>query len=198
MSENKDNQVEIFEDEKHVLLDHNYDGIRELNHPLPGWWVATFALTILFAIPYYVAYTFFGAETINQELEKDLASISGIQQKHQNEQGGFNLEKYNAYIATDNAAKVGAKTYKRKCVACHGANGEGGVGPNLTDKFWIHGDGSAEAVYGTVSMGVPDKGMQAWAATLGEEKMFAVVKYILDFQGTNPEGQKAPQGTEYP
>lgn len=194
----KDNEVKVFEDEKHILLDHNYDGIRELNHPLPGWWVATFILTIVFAIPYYLGHTFFGAESINQELAKDMKEITDIQQKHSDDQGGFDIEKYKAYIVTAGAAKSGKKTYKRKCKACHGASGEGGIGPNLTDKFWLHGDGSEATVFETINKGVPDKGMQAWGQALGEEKMFAVLKYVLDFQGTTPGNAKAPQGIEYP
>ena len=199
MSDHKDdNDVEVYEDEQHILLDHNYDGIRELNHPLPGWWVATFALTIVFAVPYYLMHTFFGAETINQELANDMNRITEIQASSVEEKGSFDQEKYSAYILGPKVAKSGKKTYKRKCKACHGANGEGGIGPNLTDKFWLHGDGKAEAVYGSINTGIPDKGMQAWGPVLGEEKMFAVLKYVLEFQGTSPANQKAPQGVEYP
>lgn len=198
MSENKDNnETKIFDDEKKILLDHDYDGIRELDHPLPRWWVVTFILTIVFGVPYYMAHTFFGAETINEELAHDLDSVKKKQSEFDKKKGKFNIDEYNAYILTPKAAKVAKKTYKRKCKACHGANGEGGVGPNLADNFWMHGNGSLETVYNTINKGVPDKGMAAWGVSLGKKKMFAVLKYVIDFRGTNPDGAKAPQGQEY-
>lgn len=190
-------EVKIFEDEKKVLLNHNYDGIRELDHPLPSWWVTTFILTIVFAVPYYLAHTFFGAQTINEELAEDLKTVEVKQQEFKKTQKSFDISEYEAYLQTADVDKIGKKVYKRKCQACHGANGEGGVGPNLADNFWLHGDGSAETIYNTIENGVPENGMAAWGSTLGKEKMFAVVKYVMDFKGTNPEGAKAPQGSEF-
>mgnify|MGYP003686918851 CR=1 FL=1 len=196
MSDDKD-KVEIFEDEKKILLDHDYDGIRELDNPLPNWWVTTFALTVAFAIPYYLAHTFFGAQSINEELAEDVKVVEAKQSSFEAKQGGFNVAEYEAYLQNPNAAKVGKKTYKRKCKACHGKFGEGGVGPNLTDNFWVNGDGSLESVYKIIDKGVVDKGMAAWGQTLGKEKVFAVLKYVMDFKGTKPEGAKEPQGQEY-
>lgn len=198
MSDYKDKDVEVFEDEKHILLDHDYDGIRELNHPLPGWWVVTFILTLVFAVPYWANLTFFGGETIEEELKSDMDKYSAAQAKFNQEQGGFSMDKYNAIIAGPKIEKIAKKTYRRKCKACHGAAGEGGVGPNLTDKYWLHGNGSMETVYNTINKGVPDKGMQAWGDTLGEKKMYAVLKYVMELQGTNPPNAKEPQGEEYP
>lgn len=197
MSEDKDDEVKISEEEKKILLEHNYDGIRELDHPLPRWWVYTFILTGVFGLPYYLAHTFFGAQSIQEELVEDMASIELKQSKSEDKKGSFDLEKYKAYLLTPKAAKIARKTYKRKCKACHGASGEGGVGPNLSDNFWMHGDGSLETVYSSINKGIPDKGMAAWGVTLGEDKMFAVLKYVMDFQGTNPGGGKAPQGKEF-
>ncbi|MBT4792790.1 MAG: c-type cytochrome [Halobacteriovoraceae bacterium] len=197
MSDNNENEVKIFDDEKKVLLDHNYDGIRELDHPLPKWWLITFAITIIFSIPYYAAYTFFGAQTIDQELAQDMKEMHAKQAAHEAKQGKFNLAEYEAYITGSKVAKIGKKVYKRKCKACHGANGEGGVGPNLTDAFWMHGNGSLETVYNTINKGVVDKGMAAWGPTLGKEKVFAVLKHMMEFKGTNPEGAKASQGQEF-
>lgn len=193
----ENNKVEIFEDEKKILLDHDYDGIRELNHPLPNWWVTTFILTIVFSIPYYIAHTFLGAQTINEELAEDVKVVEEQRAEFEAKQGTFNVAEYEAYIATPEAAKVGQKTFKRKCKACHGANGEGGIGPNLTDNYWINGDGSLGAIYKVIDKGVVEKGMAAWGETLDKKQMFAVLKYVIDFRGTSPEGAKEPQGTEY-
>lgn len=193
MSDKKD-EVKIFDDEKGILLDHDYDGIKELNHPLPSWWLTIFYLTIIYAAGYYVYYTFMGATTINEEYATDIAQIEEAKAAHLKEQGGFDLDTYNAYVITEKAIKVAKKTYKRKCKACHGKDGGGSVGPNLTDKYWINGNGSVAAVYDVIYHGVEDKGMQAWGDSLGDKKMMAVVKYVMDFQGTTPTNPKEPQG----
>lgn len=196
---NDENKVEVFDDEKALLLDHDYDGIHELNHPLPMWWVVVFIGTVIFSIPYYVYYTHMDGPSLKQELEADLKVIHANKAAHLAKQGGFNLDEYNAYITSDPAkvAKSGKKTYKRKCKACHGAQGEGGIGPNLADMFWINGNGSTADVYKSVDKGIVDKGMAAWGEALGKDKTMAVVEYIKTFQGTNPENAKAPQGTDY-
>ena len=196
MSDNKDNEVKVFDDEKKILLDHDYDGIKELDHPLPMWWLVIFALTVVFSVIYYVAYTFMGATTINEELAADMKEVEAIHAEYDAKKGSFNMSEYEAYIQGPKVAKIGKKVYKRKCKACHGANGEGGVGPNLADNYWIHG-GSHEAVYNAINKGIVDKGMAAWGPTLGKEKVFAVLKHVMEFKGTNPEGAKAPQGELY-
>jgi cytochrome c oxidase cbb3-type subunit 3 len=89
----------------------------------------------------------------------------------------------------------GAKIYSTNCIACHGDKGQGGVGPNLTDKFWIHG-GDVKALFKTLTYGVPEKGMIAWNKTLNPLQIQKVASFILTLQGTNPAGAKEPQGTE--
>lgn len=196
---NDENKVEVFDDEKALLLDHDYDGIHELNHPLPMWWVIIFIGTVVFSVPYYIYYNHAGGPTLKEELAADMKVIADNKAAHMEKQGGFNLEEYKAYIASDpkKVAKRGRKTYKRKCKACHGAQGEGGIGPNLTDMFWINGDGSVAAVYKVIDKGVVDKGMAAWGEVLGKEKLMAVVEYVMKFKGTTPSNPKAPQGKEY-
>lgn len=191
------NKVEIFEDEKKILLDHDYDGIRELDHPLPNWWLTTFFLTIAFAVPYYIAYTFLGAQTIDEELAEDIKVVEAKQADFQAKQGGFNIAEYETSIQAPKSAKIGKKVYKRKCKACHGKFGEGGVGPNLTDAYWVNGNGSLQDVYKVIDKGVPDKGMAAWGEKLGKDKTFAVLKYVMDMKGTTPENAKEPQGEKY-
>jgi cytochrome c oxidase cbb3-type subunit 3 len=194
MSDKNENEVHVFDDEKEILLDHDYDGIKELNHPLPSWWLTIFYLTIVFAVFYYAYYTFFNAPTINDEYKQELSEVVAAKEKWQKENGGFNIEKYNAFVMTPKGKKYAKKTYKRKCKACHAPDGGGGVGPNLTDKHWISGSGSIEDVYKVINEGVVDKGMQAWGETLSEEKLMAVTKYVMDFQGTTPSNPKEAQG----
>lgn len=186
---NEEDKVEVFDEEKNLRSDHNYDGIHKSNHPLPIWWVAIFIITVVFSIPYYFNYQNSSGSNLKEKL------VAALEEK----QGGFNLDEYNTYIKSDakKIAKSGMKIYKRKCRVCHGAQGEGGVGPNLTDMFWINGNGSVASVYEVVDKGVTDKGMAAWGEALGKEKLMAVVEYVMKFKGTNPKNAKAPQGTEF-
>ena len=194
MSQNEDEKLIVLEDEKNILLDHEYDGIRELDHPLPKWWLVTFYITIIFAAYYYVHHTFFGADTLEEEYEQKVAEIKEAQAEWQKKHGGFNWDKYNAFIATPKAEKLGKKRYKRKCKACHGKDGGGGVGPNLTDNYWLHGDGDVEMIYNVINQGVVDKGMQAWKGVLSEEEIMAVTAHVVKLRGTKPENPKEPQG----
>ena len=193
-NQNDENKIQIFEDEKEILLDHNYDGIQELDHPLPFWWVMIFAMTISFGIPYYMYYNHFDGPTLTDEYQEELDKVTAIQKEADAKKGGFDIDSYKAIMVSEEGKQSGEKVYRRKCSACHGQVGEGGIGPNLTDKYWIHGDGSVPEVYKVVDAGVLDKGMPAWGTTITKEEVMAVVGHIAKFVGTNPENAKEPQG----
>jgi len=190
-----EDEVKVFEDEKSILLDHDYDGIRELNHPLPSWWLTIFYITIVFSAIYYTYYTFLGGKNLMQEYEEDLASITVNNSDNGSNGSAFDLDKYNAITMTPESIKKGKKVFKRKCKACHGAEGEGGIGPNLADSYWLNGNGSIKDVYDVIYNGVVKNGMQAWGTALSEEEMMAVTKFVMDLKGTNPENAKEAQGT---
>lgn len=197
MSNNDDNNVEIFDDEKSVLLDHDYDGIKELNHPLPRWWVIIFIGTIIWSIPYYAYYIHMDGPSGEQELAMEMEIIKKNQEAFQANKVGFNMDEYKEVLADPKIAKRSKKLYKRKCKACHGANGEGGIGPNLADNYWLNGNGSIGDIYKVIDEGVTDKGMAAWGPALGKKKVMQVLSYVMKFKGTNPANAKAPQGKEY-
>ena len=200
MSDDKninDEEMIILEDEKSLVLDHNYDGIQELNHPLPFWWVWIFILTTIFAIPYVYYYHMNGGGlSLDGELKERMVEVRSLREANQAAQGSFDLNAYTAYVGGPDAKSAGAKNYKRRCRSCHGAKGEGGIGPNLTDKFWLHGTGNPEGIYTVIDKGVDANGMPAWGEMLDKEVMFAITDHILDMQGTNPDNAKAAQGTE--
>ncbi|MBF0288595.1 MAG: c-type cytochrome [SAR324 cluster bacterium] len=177
--------------EKDKLLDHNYDGIQEYDNPLPKWWLGLFYISIIIAIVYVPYYHMFGGKLPRELYEEEMASAAAMK-KVQEQAAPAKVE-----AAGPADAVAGKGIYTANCVACHGANGEGGIGPNLTDKFWIHGNTTANLVK-TVTDGVPEKGMVAWKAILGPKKINDVVAYIETLKGTNPPNGKAPQGTEYP
>ena len=184
------------EKEDSVMLDHNYDGIKELDNSLPPWWVAMFYITIFLGVVFLGYYHVLGgpsqADEYNAEMKVGEQAKAAFAATQANTLDEDNLEA----IVDAKDLSIGKTIYTTNCVACHGANGEGGVGPNLTDKFWING-GDITNVYKTIKNGVAEKGMIAWSAQLKPSDMLKVSSYVLSIQGTNPPNGKAPQGVEY-
>ena len=185
------------EKEKDVMLDHNYDGIKELDNSLPPWWVAMFYLSIGFAVVYMTYYHFTDAglsskEEYEMEMEQAEQAIAVYKATQANLIDETNVE----LLLDENALAAGESIYNNNCVACHGTQGEGGIGPNMTDKYWIHG-GDIKDVFTVVKYGVPEKGMIAWKEQLSAADMHKVSSYILTLQGTDPPNAKEPQGELY-
>ena len=181
------------ENEKDKLIeDHEYDGIKELDNPLPGWWLMTFYITIVFAVGYFLYYQVFGGPTLEQELKTNMASIEEMQQTHQAEESS----QFDARAVVMNKERVaaGKEIFQTKCFACHGDKAQGIIGPNLTDDYWIHGDGTVSAIRDIVTKGVPDKGMPPWGGQLTSDQIIDVAAYVYSLHGSNPEGAKPPQG----
>ncbi len=176
------------------LLDHDYDGIMELDNDLPPWWLYMFYGTIVAATIYLIA--FFGMGKFDQieELDAEYA-VAEEQIVKYKEANGPGIDESSVVLAAD-AAQIedGKSIYTKNCVACHAANGGGGVGPNFTDDAWIHGS-SINEVFKVIKYGVPEEGMIPWESQLNPEQMQNVASFILtEFKGKNVEGGKAPQG----
>lgn len=181
------------ENEKKYLTEHDYDGIREFDYPLPSWWVIGFWLTIVFSVGYFIYYQMGPGPTLNDELNNELGQFKPKTEAVPSE--SFLASKFDDYLNNKEKLKIGEETYTSMCVACHKPLGGGDIGPNLADNYWLHGDGTPEAIYKNVKDGVPDKGMPAWGAILGDEKTYAVSAYVKSLKGGKPEKPKAPQGT---
>lgn len=177
-------------DEK--LLEHEYDGIREYDNPLPRWWLWTFYATILFVPLYYVLPHPFGEGGGNvAEYE---AAVAKAQAAMPEQTGPMVTEEQLVALRSDGVALAEGKTlYETNCAACHRADGGGLIGPNLTDDAWIHG-GSAMEIHNTIAVGVLAKGMPPWERILKPEQVNAVTAYVLSLAGTNPANAKAPEG----
>lgn len=183
--------------EEDVLLDHDYDGIHELDNKLPPWWLWIFYLSILYAIIYMGIYHFGGNGLSSGEKYIRQMEIAQAQVDEYKANQVVTVDEANLIALTDEAdLAAGEKIYKANCVACHGALGEGGIGPNMTDQYWIHG-GDIKDLYRTIKDGVIDKGMQSWAALLPADQMHQVASYMLTLEGTNPPNQKEAQGELY-
>ena len=172
---------------------HEYDGIRENDNPLPMWWLWTFFGTIIFGFIYYLHFGLHIGPNLDEELNADMAEIQSLQK---NAPTSFDEKKMAAMIADTAALERGKQQFAAKCVSCHGDKGQGIIGPNLTDNFWIHGDGKPEAIYGVVAKGVLEKGMPAWEAMLKPDELIEVVGYVVSLKGSNPPGAKEAQGIE--
>ncbi|SFN40905.1 cytochrome c oxidase cbb3-type subunit 3 [Paenimyroides ummariense] len=182
------------EDEKEIELEHDYDGIKELDNDLPPWWVYLFYATIIFGVIYIGKYHLFGGDNQIQELEKDMM----IAQKEIEEykKTAPDLLTADKVVLLTDAGDIaaGKAIFDSNCVACHRADGGGGIGPNLADEYWILG-GDVKEIFNTIMEGGRDgKGMVAWKQQIKPSDIQKVASYILSLQGTNPADGKAPEG----
>ncbi|MEO5892525.1 MAG: cbb3-type cytochrome c oxidase N-terminal domain-containing protein [Ferruginibacter sp.] len=181
------------EQEADALLDHDYDGIRELDNALPPWWKYGFIVTIGFALVYLLNFHVLGnGKNPVQEyaLEMDNAKIEKEAFEAKNKD---KIDESNVPMANVSGVQQGKEFFMANCVACHGTNGEGGAGPNLTDDYWLH-KGSLNDIYNTIKKGFPDKGMQSWAVKFNPKEISLLASYVTTLKGTRPPGAKAPQG----
>lgn len=184
------------EREADVLLDHDYDGIKELDNSLPPWWVYGFYATIVFAIIYLVRFHVTGtAPLMAQEYQQQMDEAAAEKAEYIKKVGNL-VDENNVTLADAAGIAEGKATYSSMCMPCHGANGEGSVGPNLTDNYWLHG-GKINDIFKTIKYGVPAKGMKAWEQDLSPSQMKNVASYIKSLNGTKPANAKEPQGDLY-
>lgn len=174
------------------LLDHNYDGIQEYDNPMPRWWLWIFWVTIAWSVLYWFNVPGVG---IGQGRIADYnASVAAAVAARPPEASTGPTADQLLAMSRDPAALTSGKTvYQAYCTACHGPDGGGVIGPNLTDNAWIHG-GTPEAIYRTAHDGVAAKGMPAWGQMLKPDELTAVVAYVISLQGTTPATPKAPEG----
>lgn len=179
------------------ILDHDYDGIQEFDNPLPRWWIMSFYATIVFGFFYVMFYHAGPGKSQDQILAEDMARIRASEKAAKDAEPPPSEEALLAIMADASRREQGKKTYAEKCAACHGIEGAGMIGPNLTDAYWIHGKGGISDLLLVVSDGVPDKGMPPWKTMLPKDELLSVVAYVKTLNGTNPSNPKAPQGTKY-
>lgn len=190
----KINDLREQDQEKDLLLNHDYDGIKELDNNLPPWWKWTFYVSIIFGVVYLTHYHILKTGPLPKEelaitlaeAEEEVAAFKA--------RARLNVDETNVqFIIEDSRLTAGASIYTAHCAVCHGQQGEGGVGPNLTDPYWIHG-GTIGDVFRTIKYGVPAKGMQAWNNNLTAIQIQNVSTYIMVMQGNEPTNAKEPQG----
>jgi len=177
------------------ILDHEYDGIREYDNPLPRWWTLIFWATFLFSIGYVVFYLSGRGQSVAAQYVAELGEAR--EQEAKRALGEKPTEEGLSKLASNAAMMSDAKIlFVERCAQCHGENAQGTIGPNLTDSYWIHGKGSLLDVYQVVSDGVPQKGMPAWSRQLSPIEVAKLVAFVGSIKNTHVPG-KPPEGTEF-
>jgi cytochrome c oxidase cbb3-type subunit 3 len=180
--------------EKEVDLGHDFDGIRELDNRLPPWWLGLFYGSILFAFVYIYYYHFSGNEWSSRgEYEEEVAAAERAARIYRMQQADVVDEENVQFLTDELALEQGEVVFQSNCATCHGEKGEGGVGPNLTDPYWLHG-GTINDVFSVIKYGVPEKGMVSWQAQIRPSAMEKVASFIMTLQGTEPPGGKEREG----
>ncbi|PWG06893.1 cbb3-type cytochrome c oxidase N-terminal domain-containing protein [Polaribacter aquimarinus] len=186
------------EEEEEIVLDHNYDGIRELDNSLPPWWVYMFYATIVFAVVYLVRFHVLDGDNQTIEYNKAVAEAKAELKKYRENAPADLITADNVTLLTDDKdLGRGKAVFKLNCASCHLEDGGGSIGPNLTDEYWILG-GGIKNVFKTIHDGGRDgKGMIAWNKTLKAVDIAKVASYVISLQGTTPANPKAPQGEKW-
>jgi cytochrome c oxidase cbb3-type subunit III len=185
------------EKEADILLDHDYDGIKELDNNLPPWWKWGFYISIVYAVVYlFLAHVVKVVPMSDQEYENEMAAAEVALENYRATATNL-VDETNVFVVEEEGRLMnGKKLFDANCVACHAADGGGIVGPNLTDEYWIHG-GSIKDVFSVIKNGVIEKGMIPWKTQMKPAEMQDVASYVLSLVGTTPANPKAAEGEKY-
>lgn len=182
--------------EKEIDMGHSYDGIRELDNKLPPWWLYGFYFSIVISVFYLYYYHVANDWSSEQEYQAEMAEGEKIREAYLAKVANLVNEESVTPLSEANDLKAGQNIYSKNCVACHGNFGEGGIGPNLTDRYWLHG-GGIKNIFKTVKYGVVERGMTPWKDVLKPQEIQQVSSFIISLEGSNPQNAKEPQGNPW-
>lgn len=186
------NKFRPVEQEADIALDHEYDGIRELDNRLPPWWLYGFYVTIIFGVVYLWRYHVSYSAPLSREEFEIAVKKADEEVKVYLAQKGESVDENTVAVSLDAAdLSEGKKIYTAACVACHKDDGGGMVGPNLTDDYWLHG-GDIKSVFKTIKYGI--NAMPQWQTSYSNKQIAQVASYVMSLHGTNPPGAKAAEG----
>ena len=185
---------EPIENEAEMLLDHDYDGIKELDNSLPPWWVYLFYGCIVFAAVYLIRFEIMGGDNQEMELKKEIAQAKIDVANYMKTAPDMMDEKSVTLLKDAPALAKGKAIFMANCVACHRPDAGGQIGPNLTDDNWILGGGIKNVFHTLTNGGRDGKGMIAWKTVLKPKDIQHVASYVLSLRGSNPVNPKAPDG----
>jgi cytochrome c oxidase cbb3-type subunit 3 len=184
------------EQENEILIAHDYDGIQELDNPIPAWFMYLFYGSIIFGVGYLLNYHVFGTGQLQYAEYKTEMVQADIEKKAFLSKAANRVDENTVKLVHDPSVIASGQTiFKSTCAPCHGDHAQGSVGPNLTDDYWLHG-GKINDLFKTIKYGVLAKGMPTWEKQLSPKQISDVANYIKSVHGTNPAGGKEPQGTK--
>lgn len=190
------NQFKPLEEEASIDTGHSYDGIHELNNITPPWFKVAFILSIIVAFGYL--YRYHVAKSAPLPIEEYNIAMAEAKVEHETylKQQASNVDENTVTMLAADGIAAGAELFKTNCVACHGNAGQGGVGPNLTDEYWLH-NGGIKDVFKSIKYGWKDKGMQPWESNFSPVQIQQLASFVKSLKGTKPAGGKEPQGDVY-
>lgn len=185
------------EQEAEILLDHDYDGIHELDNNLPPWWKWGFYITIGYAVVYVIMFFFTGTiPRSDKEYKNEMAAAEEAIAAYKATATNL-VDESNVTLLTDASdLAAGEKIFATNCATCHAADGGGLAGPNLTDEYWLHG-GDIKDIFGTIKNGVNGTAMISWKDMMGAADIQKVASYVRSLQGTTPANPLPPQGEKW-
>lgn len=190
----KMNSLKPIQEEASIDTGHDYDGIRELDNRLPGWWLWGFYCCIVFAMVYLWRYHVSHTAPLSIDEYKESVAAAEEAKAAYLAKAANQVDENTVKLLTDAPSlDAGKKIFTSTCFACHGADGGGGVGPNLTDGYWLHG-GDIQSVFKTIKYGWPDKGMKSWKDDYSPQQIAQLASYVKSLHGTKPAAPKEPQG----
>lgn len=189
-------QTVSLQEEDDIMLDHDFDGIKELDNKIPPWWKALFYGAIVFAFIYMIDYHVIGDGNVQQSEYQQEIQAAAARLEMLTKTGVLISEETVTFTNDVGALSAGKEIFDKNCAACHGFGGEGLVGPNFTDEYWIHG-GGIKNIYRIIVEGVSAKGMISWKSQLSPNQIQEVGSYIITLKGSNPPNQKGPEGEKW-
>lgn len=188
------NRFKPIQEEASIDTGHDYDGIRELDNRLPGWWIWGFYCCIMFGMVYLWRYHISHTAPLSiAEYKEAVAAAEEAKAEYLAKAANLVDENSVKLLTSADDMAAGKKIFTSTCFACHGADGGGGVGPNLTDSYWLHG-GDIQSVFKTIKYGWPDKGMKSWKDDYSPQQIAQLASYVRSLHGTKPAAPKEPQG----
>lgn len=187
-------KTQPIEKEGDLLMDHDYDGIKELDNNLPPWWVYLFYICIVFGVIYFARYQVFGGDDQEMELKKEMAQAKIDVEEYLKTAPDLMDEKTVVLLTDAPSLEAGKEIFSTNCAACHRSDAGGQIGPNLTDDRWILGGGIKNLFHTITNGGRDGKGMISWKGTLKPKEIQKVASYILSLQGSNPKDPKESEG----
>lgn len=176
-------------------FDHDFDGIRELDNRIPPWFTYLFLGTIVFGGIYMADYHLLGTSKLMEAEYREEVAAAELQRRIVLATEGTIDENALVALTEPEPLNRGAEQFKKFCVSCHGPEGQGLVGPNLTDPYWIHG-GNIRSVFQVIKLGVPAKGMISWQLVFSPKQIQELASYVLSLQGSSPPNPKKPEGVQ--